>query len=55
MYVTKYMDGKVDVKFISAHSGHDLGVTELPYLPLLKGIKQKVPMKLSLGVNSVFM
>ena len=23
MYVTEHMDGKVEVKFISAHSGHD--------------------------------
>ena len=32
MYVTEYMDENVDVEFISAHSGHDLGVTELPQL-----------------------
>ena len=41
MHVMEYMDGKFNVKFMSTHSGHDLGVTELPHLPLLKGIKQK--------------
>lgn len=50
MYVTEYKDGKVIVEFISAHSGHDLGVTELPHLPLPKGTKKEVAMKLSLGI-----
>ena len=50
MYVTEYLDGKVDIKYISAHSGHDLGTAELPYLPLPKGVKKEIAIKLSLGI-----
>ena len=50
MYVTEYLDGKVEVKFISAHSGHDLGAAELPHLPLPKGVKEEIAIKLSLGI-----
>ena len=49
MYVTEYLN-KVAVNFISAHSGHDLEVAELPHLPLPKGIKEEIPIKLSLGI-----
>ena len=51
MYVTEHMDGKVEVKFISAHSGHDLGAAELPHLPLPKGVKEEIAIKLSLGIQ----
>ena len=50
MYVTEYLDCRVEVKYISAHSSHDLGTTELPYLPLPKGVKEEVAIKLSLGI-----
>ncbi len=51
MYVTEYKDGKVIVEFISAHSGHDLGVTELPHLyPYQAGQKRKWLVKLSFGI-----
>ena len=50
MYVTEYLDGKVEVKYISAHSNHDLGNTELPHLSLPKGVKEEIAIKLSLGI-----
>ena len=49
--MTEHMDGKVEVKFISAHSGHDLGAAELPHLPLPKGVKEEIAIKLSLGIQ----
>jgi hypothetical protein len=52
MYVTEYLDGKVEVKYISAHSNHDLGNAELPHLPLPKGVKEEIAIKLSLGIPS---
>ena len=50
MYVTEYLDGKVEVKFISAHSDHDLGAAELLHLPLPKGVMEEIAIKLSLGI-----
>ena len=51
MYVTEYLDGKVVVKFISAHSGHDLGMTELPYLSLPKGVKEEIAVNCKLSLR----
>ena len=48
--MTEYLDGKVEVKYISAHSNHDLGNAELPHLPLPKGVKEEIAIKLSLGI-----
>ena len=50
MYVTEYLDGKVEAKYFSAHSNHDLGNAELPHLPLPKGVKEEITIKLSLEI-----
>ena len=48
--MTEYLDGRIEIKYISAHSNHDLGSTELPYLPLPKGVKEEIAVKISLGI-----
>ena len=50
MYVTEYKDGHVDVKYISAHTGHELGTSELCHLPLPKSVKEEIAMKISMGI-----
>lgn len=50
MYVDEYHDGHVEVTYITAHSGHDLGTCELPYLPLPISTKENVAMKVSQGI-----
>ena len=52
IYVDEFSDGHMEVKYISAHQGHELGVSELPYLPLPQSIKDSVAIKLSQGVTS---
>ena len=52
MYVDKFNDDHVEVKYISAHHGHELGVCELPYLPLPQSVKESVSIKLSQGIPS---
>ena len=49
MYVTEFIDGHVEVKYISAHTAHELGTSELPHLPLPKGVKEE---KISIGIPS---
>ena len=50
MYTDEYDDGHVSVKYISAHTGHDLGPQELKYLPLPNSTKEQVAMKISAGI-----
>lgn len=50
MYVDYFKDGHLEVIYISAHFGHKLGPSELPYLPLPKSTKQTVALKLSQGI-----
>ena len=50
MYVTEYTDGHIEVKYITAHSGHELGAKELAFLPLPKSTKESVAVKVSQGI-----
>ncbi len=50
MYVDKYHDGNIEVLYIPAHTGHDLGIDQLPALPLPKSVKNDVPHKLAKGI-----
>ena len=50
MYVDELMDGSVQVQYIPAHTGHDLGCSELKHLPLPANTKQEVAVKLSMGI-----
>ena len=50
MYVDEYKDGHVEVMYISAHSGHELGPCEIPFLPLPESTKEVVALKLSQGI-----
>lgn len=50
MYTDQYEDGHIYVKYISAHTGHDLGPQEFKYLPLPKSTKEQVAMKISAGI-----
>ena len=52
MYVTEFTDGHIEVKYISAHTAHELGTSELPHLPLPKGVKEEVALKISMGIPS---
>ena len=52
MYVTASTNGHVEVKYISAHTAHELGTSELPHLPLPKGVKEEVALKISTGIPS---
>ena len=55
MYDTEFHDGHVEVKCISAHTSHELGTTELPYLPLPKGTKEEIAIKLTMGISEKIM
>lgn len=50
MYVDESHSGQVAVRYISAHTGHELGQQELKHLPLPRSIKEEVSMKMSMGV-----
>ena len=50
MYVDELKNGHIAVKYISAHTGHDLGPHDLKHLPLPDSTKQEVSMKISLGI-----
>ena len=52
MYVTAFTDGHVEVTYISVHTAHELGTSELPHLPLPKGVKEEVALKISMGIPS---
>lgn len=51
MYVTKFSSGKMDVKFISAHSNHDPDEDEAGFVPLPVSTKEEIALKLSVGVS----
>ena len=40
----------IDVKCISAHTGHELGTSELRHLQLPKSVKEEIAMKISMGI-----
>lgn len=50
MYVNQYHDGSIEVQYIPAHTGHALGIDQLPALPLPKSVKNDVAHKLSKGI-----
>ena len=50
MYVNELKDGQITVKYVSAHTGHDLGPQEVKYLPLPESTKQEVSTKISMGI-----
>ena len=50
MYVDEYFDHHVEVTYITAHTNHQLGDVELPYLPLPKGVQEEVALKVSKGI-----
>ena len=47
MYVDEYRDGHVEVMYLTAQSGHELGSNQLPYLPLPISTKENVALKIS--------
>lgn len=47
MYVTELQSGRVQVKYISAHSNHDIGPTEDSFVSLPASTKEGITMKLS--------
>lgn len=51
MYVDEYSKGHVEVTYISAHTNHELGASELPHLPLPESVKEEVAMKVSIGIS----
>ena len=51
MHVDEMVNGKYMVKFISFHTGHDIGPSELPYIPLPSSTKDEIALKLSKGVT----
>ena len=46
----EFGDHHVEVKYISAHHGHELGLCELSCLPLPPSVKESVAIKLSQGI-----
>lgn len=50
MYVNEFSDDRIEVKYIAAHHGHELGVCELPHLPLPQSVKESVAIKLNQGI-----
>ena len=51
MYATKFASGKLEVKYISAHSNHMPDQSEAGFLPLPSSTKEEIAMKLSLGIS----
>ena len=50
MYVDELESGQISVKYVSAHTSHDLGPQELKHLPLPESTKAEVSSKISLGI-----
>ena len=48
--MNEFRDRHVEVTYITAHTGHDLGTQELPFLPLPIGTKEAVSTKVSQGI-----
>ena len=53
IYVTKFSSHHIEVTYMSAHTGHELGISELRFLPLPESTKQAVSQKISLGNPTV--
>ena len=51
MYVNEYYDNHVEVDDVSAHTNHELGAKEMPYLPLPSSVKE-VAEKVNIGIPS---
>ena len=51
MYITRFKSGKIDVKYISAHSNHTPGKEEDAFLPVPTSAKTEIAIKLSLGIS----
>ncbi len=52
MFTDEYEDGSIVVRYISAHTGHELGSQELKCLPLPASTKEQVALKVSIGIPS---
>lgn len=52
MYVTELKDGRVELDYISAHTGHNVTNSELIFLPLPNSTKEAVSVKLSQGIST---
>ena len=52
MYVNEYHDNHVEVDYVSAHTNHELGAKEMPYLPLPSSVKEEVAEKVNIGIPS---
>lgn len=50
MYVDEFKDGQIAVRYVSAHTGHELGPDELKHLPLPRSTKEEISVKMSMGV-----
>ena len=50
MYVNKFQDGHVELTYVKGHTGHELGVCELPHLSIPASIRETIAMKISLGI-----
>ena len=52
MYVDELESGQISVKYVSAHTSHDLGLGPqvLKHLPLPESTKAEVSSKISLGI-----
>lgn len=52
MYVNQMKNGNVEVQYIPAHTNHQLGIDQLPSLPLPNDVKDEVAHKLAKGIPS---
>jgi len=50
MYVNQMKNGNVEVQYIPAHTNHQLGIDQLPSLPLPNDVKDVVAHKLAKGI-----
>ena len=50
MYVDELKSGWITVQYVSAHTGHELGLQELKYLQLPESTEEEVSMKIDLGI-----
>ena len=51
MYVDEDLEDHVELKYITAHTNHSLGVVQLPHIALPKTIRGEVAMKISKGIQ----
>lgn len=50
MYANRFIDDHVEVIYIAAHTGHELGTCQLPFLPIPHSVKESVAIKLNQGI-----